>query len=355
MTTTMLVFGFFIFCALMVWTIVRTLGSSKDEESSALRRELQVLTETLANSSSHLTQRLEGIDNRMTQSGIANQDLVRGVFDGLGQVREATSAVAEQARQFTALQDLLKPPKARGGIGETMLEELLRQILPPSGFQTQYRFSSGVIVDAIVRAGERLICIDSKFPLVNYQRMCMATDEVERREAERAFAADVTKHIKDISTRYICPDEGTLDFAVMYVPAEGLYGEVLRLAHCKLPIFETAMAQRVIPMSPLTMHGYLQTVVFGLRCLQIEKNAESILGLCGRLEQDVERFATEYDVLGAHLNNAHKKFGEGARKLERFRATLERAHEFSDDPSDVAPREAELESERPPLEIVNER
>ena len=355
MTTDLLVFGFLCFCGLFGWGVLRVLSSRRDHETSALRRDLQVLTETLANSSSHLTQRLEGIDNRMTQSSIANQDLVRGVFDGLGQVREATTVVAEQARQFTTLQDLLKPPKARGGIGETMLEELLRQILPPNGFQTQYRFSSGVIVDAVVRAGERLICIDSKFPLVNYQRMCMATDDAERRAGERAFAADVAKHIKDISSRYICPDEGTLDFAVMYVPAEGLYGEVLRLMHGTSPILETAMAQRVIPMSPLTMHGYLQTVVFGLRCLQIEKNAESILGLCGRLEQDVERFAAEYDVLGAHLSNAHKKFGEGARKLERFRATLERAHEISDDQPEVSPRRAGLESERPPLEVVNER
>ena len=352
MTTTLLVLSLAALLAVLVWVATKA-ASQKEDEVTGLRRDLHVLMETMAAGNSHLTQRLEGIDNRMTQTSVANQDLVQGVFDGLGQVREATIVVAEQARQFTALQDLLKPPKARGGIGETMLEELLRQILPPKGFQTQYRFSSGVIVDAVVRAGERLICVDSKFPLVNYQRMCMATTDAERIEAERAFAADVSKHIKDISSRYICPDEGTLDFAVMYVPAEGLYGEVLRLSHGKLPIFETAMAQRVIPMSPLTMHGYLQTVVFGLRCLQIEKNAESILGLCGRLEQDVERFAAEYDVLGAHLTNAHKKFGEGARKLERFRATLERTHEISDDQAPRGP--ARLDPDRPSLEVVNER
>ena len=341
MTRPLLFFAALAAVGITAWVLGRARAPRGAEDIATLRSDLHRLMETMASNSSYLTQRLEGIDNRMVQSNTSNQELVRDVFQGLGQVREATSAVAEQARQFTALQDLLKPPKARGGIGETMLEELLRQILPPKGFQTQYRFSSGVIVDAIVRAGDRLICIDSKFPLVNYQRMCMASDEAERSEAERAFAADVAKHVKDISSRYICPDEGTLDFAVMYVPAEGLYGEVLRLAHGKKPIFESAMAQRVIPMSPLTMHGYLQTVVFGLRCLQIEKNAEAILGLCGRLEQDIDRFATEYDVLGAHLTNAHKKFGEGARKLERFRSTLERATEMSDD--------------RPALEIVNDR
>lgn len=341
MTRAIFIFALLSGAATCAFYIGRARSAKAHDDLMTLQGDMRLLMETVSNNSSYLTQRLEGIDNRMTQSNVSNQELVRGVFDGLGQVREATTAVAEQARQFTTLQDLLKPPKARGGIGETMLEELLGQILPPKGFQTQYRFSSGVIVDAVVRAGDRLICIDSKFPLVNYQRMCMAVDEAERSEAERAFAADVAKHVKDISSRYICPDEGTLDFAVMYVPAEGLYGEVLRLAHAKTPILESAMAQRVIPMSPLTIHGYLQTVVFGLRCLQIEENAEAILGLCGRLEQDVERFASEYEVLGTHLSNAHKKFGEGARKLERFRSTLERATEMSDD--------------RPSLEIVNDR
>ena len=331
------------------WAFGRSLGARRNEDITTLRSDLHRLIEKISSDSSFLSQRLEGIDNRMSQSSVANQDLVRGVFEGLGQVREATNAVASQARQFTALQDLLRPPKARGGIGETMLEELLGQILPPKGFQTQYRFSSGVIVDAVVRAGERLICIDSKFPLVNYQRMCMATDDAERSDAERAFAADVAKHIKDIKSRYICPDEGTLDFAVMYIPAEGLYGEVLRLAHAKKPVFESAMAERVIPMSPLTMHGYLQTVVFGLRCLQIEKNAEAILGLCGRLEQDVGHFAAEYDILGTHIANAQKKFGDGARKLERFRSTLERATEISDEQTSRPPS-----IDRPSLEIVNE-
>jgi DNA recombination protein RmuC len=145
------------------------------------------------------------------------------------------------------------------------------------------------------------------------------------------------------------PDEGTLDFAVMYVPAEGIYGEVLRLAHRKKPLFETAIDQRVVPMSPLTMYGYLQTILFGLKCLTIEKNAEAILDFCGRLQQDVERFADEYNTLGHHLGNARSKYEEGSRRLDRFRGRLERAGDLADS----------LETDRdlparPPLEAVNE-
>ena len=321
----------------------RSGAQSVPEELSAMRTEVQRLAERVASDSVHLTQRLEGIDSRMTTTQSASADISARIFDTLGDVRRATSSVAEQAAQFTNLQDLLRAPKARGGIGEAMLEEMLRQVLPPSGFSTQHRFNSGLIVDAVVRAGGRLVCIDSKFPLTNFQRICEATDDVSRADAERAFAADVEKHIRDIGSRYIVPDEGTLDFAVMYVPAEGVYAEVLRLAHRKQPLFETAIASRVVPMSPLTMYGYLQTVMYGLKCLQIEKNAEKILDFCGRLEQDVERFACEYETMGKHLGNAHSKFEEGKRKLDRFRTNLERVGELADD-----------SGERPVLEAVNE-
>jgi DNA recombination protein RmuC len=147
----------------------------------------------------------------------------------------------------------------------------------------------------------------------------------------------VEGHIRDISSRYIVPDENTLDFAVMYVPAEGIYGEVLRLAFRKRPLFETAIEQRVIPMSPLTMYGYLQTILFGLKCLTIEKSAEAILDFCGRLEQDIERFACEYDTLGKHIGNAHTKYEEGARRLNRFRDRLERVVELAEGDPESAP------------------
>lgn len=285
-----------------------------------------------------LAGRLEGIDTRVSSAQSSNTAMATQIFETLGDVRSATLSVAEQAREFTSLQDMLRAPKARGGLGEAMLEEVLREILPPHAYETQHQFSSGMIVDAIVRASGRLVCIDSKFPLANYTRMCRASDDVERADAERAFAADVDKHIKDISSKYVVPDEGTFDFAVMYVPAEGVYGEVLRLSHRKRPLFETAIEARVIPMSPLTLCGYLQTVLFGLRALRIEANAEAILAFCGRLQQEMVRFATEYETLGRHLTNAHSKYDEGHRRLDHFRSRLDRAQDLAEDPA--APADA---------------
>ena len=297
-------------------------------ELSQVKEDLRRLNEQVT---ADLNRRLEGIEGRMAQSQDSNARLAQGIFETLGDVRQATTTVAEQAREFASLQELLRAPKARGGIGEAMLEELLRQILPPQGFSTQHRFTSGATVDAVVRAGSRIVCIDSKFPLSNFRRMCAATDDLERASAERDFAGDVERHIKDISRKYIVPDEGTFDFAIMYVPAEGLYGEVLRLSHQRRPLFETAIEARVVPMSPLTMYGYLQTVLFGLKCLSIEKSAEAILSYCGRLQQDMTLFAAEYETLGRHLTNARSKYEEGSRRLDRFRNKLEQAVEVADD------------------------
>jgi DNA recombination protein RmuC len=320
-------------CVFVGFAVARVVGRPSGppaEGVDAIRLEVRALTERVSADSSRMAARLEGIDTRMLRSQVANQDLAQGIYDTLGDVRRATTSVADQAQQFTALQDLLRAPKARGAIGEAMLEEILRQVLPSQSYTMQHRFRTGTIVDAVVHAAGRIVCIDSKFPLSNYQRMCRADDDVGALDAERAFAADVERHIKDISARYILPDEGTLDFAMMYVPAEGVYAEILRLSHRKRPLFETAIEARVVPMSPLTMYAYLQTVLFGLKCLQIEKNAEMILGFCGRLERDVDRFASEYETLGRHLNNAWTRYEEGASKLGRVRDRLARATDLAD-------------------------
>ncbi|MGH2698116.1 MAG: DNA recombination protein RmuC, partial [Actinomycetota bacterium] len=137
----------------------------------------------------------------------------------------------------------------------------------------------------------------------------------------------------------------------MYVPAEGVYAEVLRLAHQKQPLFETAIQARVVPMSPLTLYGYLQTVLYGLRCLSVEEGAQEILANCGRLQQDFERFASEYETLGRHLGNARGKYEEGFRRLDRFRDKLGAMVEASGE-DELHPGTDPLD--RPPLEAVKD-
>jgi DNA recombination protein RmuC len=306
------------------------MGTPRAEEIAALRAELRAAAERFDLEAVRVAGRLEGIDSRMVETQSKSVEMTRGIFEALSDVRRLTNSVAEQARELSSFGDLLKVPKARGVVGEAMLEELLRQVLPPQSYAMQHRFSTGAIVDAVVRVGGRVVGIDSKFPLANFRRMCDASDDVERGEAERAFASDIAAHIRAISTRYIVPDEDTFDFAVMYVPAEGVYAELLRLSHRKRPLLEIAMEARVVPMSPLTLYGYLETVLFGLKCLRIEESAQEILDFCGRLQGDFERFSDEYETLGRHLGNARTKYEEGRRRLDRFRDKLEHVVDLRD-------------------------
>jgi DNA recombination protein RmuC len=298
-------------------------GPLSADELAALRVELRAATERFDVEALRVAGRLEGIDSRMVETQTKSAEMTRGIFEALGDVRRLTGSVADQARELSSFGDLLKVPKARGGVGEALLEELLRQVLPPQSYAMQHRFSTGATVDAIVRVGGRIVGVDSKFPLANFRRMCDAHDDLERAEAERAFASDITVHIRAIATRYILPDEDTFDFAVMYVPAEGVYAELLRLSHRGRPLLDVAIEARVVPMSPLTLYGYLQTVLFGLKCLRIEQGAQEILDYCQRLQGDFERFSDEYETLGRHLGNARSKYEEGRRRLDRFRDKLE--------------------------------
>src|SRR5437870_6824306 len=145
------------------------------------------------------------------------------VQKGLGELREATGKVYEVGRALATLHDILRAPKLRGGLGQFLLGDLLAQVLPPAHFTLQYAFRSGERVDAVVRLGDGLVPVDSKFPLEDFRRLLEAADDDERARARKAFVAQVRRHIDDIATKYVLPDEGTYDFALMYIPAENVY------------------------------------------------------------------------------------------------------------------------------------
>ncbi|HDQ99703.1 MAG TPA: DNA recombination protein RmuC, partial [candidate division WOR-3 bacterium] len=219
--------------------------------------------------------------------------------------------------------DILRAPKLRGIIGEFFLGDLLRQVVP-AHHQLQYRFASGEAVDAVVRLGPGLVPIDSKFPLEDFQRLIAETDEEQRRVLRRRFIAVVRKHIDAVADKYIRPDEGTYDFALMYIPAENVYYEtIIRDSPEDDSISARALARRVIPVSPNSLYAYLQVIVLGLRGLRVEERAGEILRHLGRLRQEYDRFRSEFDVLGTHLTNAGNRYAESARRLDRFGTRLE--------------------------------
>ncbi len=170
---------------------------------------------------------------------------------------------------------------------------------------------------------EKLLPVDAKFPLDNVHRVLDAEDDEQRLLAQRALSRDVKVHVDAIATKYIRPGEGTYDFAFMYLPAESVYYEIACGGTGELQQY--ALAHRVFPVSPTTFHAYLTMIVFGLRGLQIERQAHEVMAYCGQLSKDFARFKTDFDVIGKHIGNAQGKYSESQRWLERFEDRLERA------------------------------
>lgn len=271
-------------------------------------------------------QQLQGIFSQFQQTtGHIGQSL-GSVQEHLGKVETVTREVLEKARNIANLEELLRAPKFRGGLGEFFLADLLAQILPPANYSLQHRFKNGEKVDAVIRIGPNLVPIDSKFPLENFKRYLQEENPKEKEAWRRKFYQDVRKHIDDIAAKYIRPDENTYDFALMYIPAENIYYETIikeePLTEEK-GLFNYALQKRVIPVSPNSFFAYLQVIVLGLKGMQIEKSARLIFQALAQLEGDFDRFRSDFQVLGTHLSNARGKFDEAEKKLDRLSTRLE--------------------------------
>ena len=250
------------------------------------------------------------------------------MHEGLGKVGETTAQMNERLKDLQRFEQMLRPPKARGGVGELLLKQLLADVLPADTFALQHGFTSGERVDAVIRLDGALIPVDAKFPLDNFQRYAEAGDDATRELHARAFARDVKGHIDAIAEKYIRPDEGTYEFAFMYLPAEGVYYELVcnRIGGDANPV-EHAQKRKVFPVSPNTFYTYLLTLAQGFKGLQIEEHAREVMAYVADLNRDFARFRADFDVVGKHLGNAQTKFAESERRLSRFETKLERAAE----------------------------
>lgn len=277
-----------------------------------------------------VAQQLEAVARNVTESQKTIGDRLDNSTRVVGEVQktmaelgEASRRVFEVGQSISGLQDLLKSPKMRGGLGEHFLGDLLGQILPAAHFTMQHAFSTGAVVDAVVRLGQRLVPVDAKFPLENFRRLTEGTED-ERRAARRKFGTDVKKHVDAIADKYILPDEGTYDFALMYIPAENVYYECVIKPESpgEAALLEHALAKHVIPVSPASFYAYLQAIVLGLKGLQVEENARTILQNLTRLQGDVQRFSEDFELLGRHLSNAKTKHDDASRRLEKVQDKL---------------------------------
>lgn len=259
------------------------------------------------------------------------------VKENLGRLAEATQRLEVMGQAVTEVRDLLQVPHLRGTVGEVWLEEMLRQVFPPSRFAMQYGFPTGERVDAAVFVGDRIVPIDAKFPLEACRRMMEASGPEADRE-RRAFRRAMRDRIDEIADRYIRPADGTFDFALMYVPAEAVYYEaVVREEPLDTAgsLVEYAVGRRVLPVSPHTFYAFLTVILQGLRGLEVERSAREILDALQALEQQIGEYQRTFELVGRHLDNAARQYRESQRLWERVALRVDALGALGDAPPET--------------------
>ena len=218
----------------------------------------------------------------------------------IGEVQRSIGEMSEIGRGMKELQEFLKTPKLRGNIGEQVLKELLAQMLPKQSFHLQYTFKSGEKVDAAIKTTAGIIPIDSKFPMENFRKMSGSKDDSEKKLHAREFEGNVKKHIADISRKYILTEEGTIDYALMYIPSEAVYYEVVN----NQDLFEYAGEKRVLPVSPTTFYAFMRAILMSFEGQKIEAQAREILAALRAIQKDYGKVGDTLSVLQKHLTNA---------------------------------------------------
>ena len=218
----------------------------------------------------------------------------------IGQVQRNIGELSEIGRGMKDLQEFLRSPKLRGNIGEQILKELLTQMLPKQTFNLQYKFKTGSVVDAAITTSSGIVPIDSKFPMETFRKMLEASSEKDKSSIGKQFVQDVKKHILSISEKYILTDEGTIDYALMYIPSEAVYYEIVN----NNELFEYASKNRVLPVSPSTFYAYVKAILMSFEGQKIEKQAREILASLKSISKEYKTVEASLGVLGKHLTNA---------------------------------------------------
>lgn len=248
-----------------------------------------------------LNQNIHGMQERIDKTTAAVAERLDRAAQVIATVSKELGQVQEMGRHMQELQDFLRSPKLRGNIGEQVLRDLLEQYFSRDHFAIQHKFHDGQVVDAIVKASNGIIPIDAKFPMENFQKMVKAENEAGALEARHEFFKDVKKHITDIAKKYILPHEGTVDFAVMYVPSEAVYYEIIRGEN---DLHAFAYDKKVFIVSPNSFYYFLKILMIGMEGRKLEENIKHVQALLAGIHQDAGKFGEVLSVLNTHVTNA---------------------------------------------------
>lgn len=289
--------------ALLEW--LKTMQSSIDLTN-------KTLNESMHSNSSQMIRTLQEnsrqLNDRLDKAAI--------IFKEVGM---EVGQMSEIGRSMRELQTFLKSPKLRGNIGEEILTDLIQQMFPKQSFHLQYMFMSGEKVDAAIQTDAGILPIDAKFPLENFQKMAASETEEAKQQFQKEFIRDVKRHVDAISKKYILPDEGTMDFALMYVPSEAIYYEIVNITE----IMTYAKRNRVYVVSPSTLYAHLQTILLSFEGKKIEVRSKEVFKLLRGLQTDYEKLQDNLTILGKHLTNASAQYMQVTTSYSQFGKKLQ--------------------------------
>lgn len=334
--------GIFCFLGFALWRLeghLRTKSQSQTDSLERLGKEMtawkDALHRQMMEMTRHIGEQHEKNSRFLMESHKEYADSVEKVQHRLGELQTVAVTMLDISKDISSLQDILRAPKLRGQVSELWLGELLRQILPQEHYRLQYEFQNGSKVDAVILLGEGMVPVDAKFPLENFKRILAEKNEELARAARRQFIQDVKKHVDSIASKYILPQEGTFEFALMYIPAENVYYETIIKEDAEAEsLSQYAIRKKVIPVSPNSFYAYLQAIVRGLRGLRIEQSAQKILENLGQLEADFRKILGEFEKVGGHLSNAlsaYERTTKGMEKLQLRLSVMEERQEADTD------------------------
>ncbi len=284
------------------------------------------MVDTNSNISKTLQENSKDLNQRLDRAAIAIRDVNKGIGE-----------MSEIGRNMRELQEFLKSPKLRGNIGEEVLKDLISQTFPKNSFNLQYQFSSGEKVDAAIKTDAGILPIDSKFPMENFQKMVKAEDQTQKDSYKKEFLRDVKKHIDDISKKYILPDEGTMDFCLMYIPSEPVYYEIADSPE----ILDYARRKRVYTVSPTTLYAHLQVILLSFEGKKIETKSREIFSMIRGLKVDYEKVNENLGVLGRHITNSSSQFNNVVMSFQKIGKKLDKSREIGNDLEKTSPNNQE--------------
>jgi DNA recombination protein RmuC len=318
----------FIALLVLIWLNVRKKEPVEKKDEIGLNLILQQINELNRTVDTKMSESARHMNESMRSQFSESSKLIKDVTEGLTKLDETNRQVVGFTDQLQSLQDILKNPKQRGILGEYYLETLLKNVLPPGSFEMQYKLGkdeegNDLIPDAVVFVKEKIIPVDSKFSLENYNKIIEQKDPVEKEKLEKLFVNDLKNRITETS-KYIQPAKGTMDFAFMFIPHEAIYYDLLinKIGALKEDteslIQRAASKYKVIIVSPTSFLAYLQTVLQGLKAMQIEESAKDIVKRVGELTIHLKKYAEKYDKLGKSIVTVVNQYTEGSKEFKKI-------------------------------------